>query len=90
MSVVGARPTKFLHPGPANGRYRPGARPPLVILVVLLVLLSACSYWEGPQAEPEYQRQVEAIVGDDQFDILRWEVGALAQEARDWVGLDVP
>ncbi|MHB0878450.1 MAG: hypothetical protein ACYC5O_20635, partial [Anaerolineae bacterium] len=47
-------------------------------------------YWEGPQAEPEYQRQVEAIVGDDQFDILRWEVGALAQEARDWVSLDTP
>jgi len=55
-----------------------------------LCLLAGCDWWQASRGEPEFRRQVLAIVGDKRFDFVRWEATALVEEARDWAFVRPP
>ena len=59
----------------------------LLALTVLTVSLAGCSLWQ-PQAADSYEAQVRRIAGPYVFDLVAWEVRAVAAQTVKWATVE--
>ena len=64
--------------------------PRLWRLLACGILLAGCAYWQGPKTDPSLSQGVATVVAGDQFDVVRWEVKAVADKAASLLTVSLP